>query len=73
MLTFGIREPSANTTWLVWDNFKLTYRGNTGTAISEIENSKSAADNQYYDLQGRRLNAMPQKGVYILNGKKYVR
>ena len=26
----------------------------------------------YYDLQGRRLNAQPQRGVYIQNGKKYV-
>ena len=25
-----------------------------------------------YDLQGRRLNAKPTKGVYIQNGKKYV-
>ena len=25
-----------------------------------------------YDLQGRRLTAVPQKGLYILNGKKYV-
>lgn len=29
-------------------------------------------NNDYYDLQGHRLNAMPQKGVYIQNGKKFV-
>ena len=26
-----------------------------------------------YDLSGRRLQAIPQRGVYIVNGKKYVR
>ena len=26
-----------------------------------------------YDLQGRRINGIPQKGVYIQNGRKYVR
>lgn len=33
---------------------------------------KSAPDISIYDLQGRRLSAKPQKGVYIQNGKKYV-
>jgi len=27
---------------------------------------------EIYDLQGRRLSTMPQKGVYIQNGKKIV-
>ena len=26
-----------------------------------------------HDLQGRRLNGIPQKGVYIQNGRKYVK
>ena len=26
-----------------------------------------------YDLSGRRLQAIPQRGVYIVNGKKYIR
>ena len=26
-----------------------------------------------HDLQGRRLNAIPQKGAYIKNGKKYIK
>jgi len=30
-------------------------------------------EGQYYDLNGRKLNAAPtQKGVYIINGKKAV-
>ena len=27
----------------------------------------------YYDLQGRRLNGKPNKGIYIYNGKKIIR
>ena len=30
-------------------------------------------DTSIYDLQGRQLNGIPQKGVYIKNGKKYVK
>ena len=26
----------------------------------------------YFDLQGRRLNGKPEKGIYIENGKKYI-
>jgi len=32
--------------------------------------SKKEDSNSIYDLQGRRLNAGPQKGLYIRNGKK---
>ena len=28
-------------------------------------------DNEIYDLQGRKLETAPSKGVYIRNGKKY--
>ena len=27
---------------------------------------------RYFDLQGRQLNVLPGKGVYIENGKKYI-
>ncbi len=30
-------------------------------------------DNPIHDLQGRRLNGIPQKGIYIQNGKKIVK
>ena len=37
--------------------------------MSPSDNSNS----QYFDLQGRRLNGKPAKGMYIQNGKKYVK
>ena len=40
------------------------------TGIRSIDNGKLAKDN-YYDLQGRKV-AQPQKGLYIVNGKKVV-
>lgn len=30
-------------------------------------------DNHIYDLQGRRLYSVPEKGIYIKNGKKYIK
>ena len=38
--------------------------------IRGITTAKSDASSEIYDLQGRRLTAAPQKGVYIQNGKK---
>ena len=35
--------------------------------------TNSRTDNAIYDLMGRRLNGVPAKGIYIQNGKKYVR
>ena len=40
------------------------------TTISQIENSKFA-NSKCYDLQGRRINGKPMKGLYIINGRKY--
>ena len=42
------------------------------TGIENIAKSQQpTANGQYYDLQGRRV-AQPQKGLYIVNGKKVV-
>ena len=45
-----------------------------GTGIGDplLQNGEIIKNNKVYDLQGRRLNAVPQKGLYIINGKKYV-
>lgn len=41
------------------------------TAISHITTS-AKTDNAIYSLDGRKLNAVPQHGLYIMNGKKHV-
>lgn len=45
--------------------------GTTGItpAIHTIDNDGT---HNYFDLQGRRLNGKPEKGIYIENGKKYI-
>ena len=35
--------------------------------------SRLQVDSRCYDLQGRQLQTIPQKGFYIKNGKKYIR
>ena len=42
------------------------------TGISTI-NTDQPADNRIFDLQGRELNCVPESGIYIQNGKKYVK
>jgi hypothetical protein len=38
------------------------------TGIGSI--SAPARSGDIYDLQGRKLQTLPQKGMYIMNGKK---
>ena len=77
-LTIGIKEPTSGTTWLVWDNFTLTYHGGEQTGIEDIydktlgDTSTRFDQNFVYDLQGRRLSGVPSKGIYIRNGNKYI-
>ncbi len=42
------------------------------TGINTIEADK-AVDNRIFDLQGRELKSVPEHGIYIQNGKKYVK
>ena len=41
-------------------------------AISTISTDKPV-DNRIFDLQGRELSRIPESGIYIQNGKKYVK
>ena len=36
-----------------------------------IRTVESDGTNRYFDLQGRQLNGKPEKGIYIINGKKF--
>lgn len=73
-IRIGIRKDTqVNNDWCAFDNFTLKYLGNS-TGISEIyskENNKK--DSGIYNLQGMRLNAEPLHGVFIKEGKKYVK
>ena len=43
----------------------------TPTGIRIVKSSQSASQD-YYDLQGRKLNGKPRKGLYIHQGRKYL-
>lgn len=45
----------------------------TTTAIAPINASARTNSSVLYDLSGRKLNGTPVKGLYIQNGKKYVK
>jgi hypothetical protein len=46
--------------------------GGDATGVNEVNEVIGVNDN-WYDLNGRKLNGMPTtKGVYILNGRKVV-
>ena len=41
------------------------------TALTLVNSEKSTVNNEYFDLQGRKV-AQPTRGLYIVNGKKVV-
>lgn len=43
------------------------------TGIEHLIGNGKSSNSRLFDLQGRRLTDMPQKGVYIQDGQKYVK
>ena len=50
-------------------NVNMTFGGATG--IKYV--GASTSNDKIYDLQGRQVNNVTNKGVYIINGRKYVK
>lgn len=83
-LTIGAKC-DATDYWCIFDNFSLTYFAdadidavraaypkNTGatTGINEVNTGVNTG--AIYNLNGVRMNNMTKKGIYIVNGKKFV-
>jgi len=51
--------------------YRLTAEGNVVTKLEDL--TVSSADKAAYDLQGRRLQTAPEKGIYIVGGKKIIK
>ena len=58
---------AATTGTTVWG-----YQTAAATGIDHLEANDSPASDAIYDLQGRRVDAPRQKGIYIKHGKKYL-
>ena len=43
------------------------------TGIPAIQQSSFTNDHAVYDLQGRLLAKVPHRGLFITNGKKYIK
>ncbi|MBQ8047564.1 MAG: hypothetical protein IJ196_06545 [Prevotella sp.] len=54
-------------------NGKLIYQKEFPDKLGIRSVSEDGARAPFYDLQGRRLAEEPQQGVYVKNGKKYVK
>ncbi len=51
-------------------NIVMTFNGLDGITTINADNNTRG---RIYDLQGRQLNSVPQKGIYIMNGQKFVK
>ena len=70
--------PEPLTAWTGDAPIELTLN-KTGNDITEVIDAISTiavdqpVDNRIFDLQGRELQSVPEHGIYIQNGKKYVK
>ena len=54
------------------DNDKLLFEYGTTTSMGQPPIKHSVASSRIHDLQGRRVNSLSAKGIYIQNGRKVV-
>ena len=75
-LRMGIRSTTSDGYyWTIFDNFRLYFFGQNKTVLG-INSPHESSHNRlgvYYDLSGRRVTGMPSCGLYIKDGKKFVR
>lgn len=62
-----------NGTWWSIDHFTLTWKPSSITVGITNNESQAPTNDAIYDLQGRRLKTPTTSGVYIRNGKKYIK
>lgn len=55
------------------NQFVLRFPNGSTTSLAEVIGDGMAEDAVIYDLQGRRLKEITERGIYIVNGKKVVR
>jgi hypothetical protein len=64
---------SGHSAWLRIDNVVLTDGNNVLTGVPSIVSDERRMDSGIYDLLGRRLAIEPENGIYIKNGKKFIK
>ena len=76
-MKLGIRCTASETSyWTCFDDFHLFYHGSHSaeevTPVTSVFADVTDAPGTFYDLSGRRITS-PTKGLYIRNGKKYLK
>ena len=68
----GTRAWSPDEPAVLWLEKHGDFVSGLPTAIRTISTEKGV-DNRIFDLQGRELQSVPEHGIYIQNGKKFVK
>jgi len=68
---FG-KEDSFSYLLRCWKDGNLVYQAPGYETVTGISEKRSVSHPQICDLQGRRLNQIPQKGIYISGNKKII-
>ena len=51
---------------------RVVYQGDGATAIESIATESAQGNDRLYDLQGRKVNSLPQRGIVISNHRKVI-
>lgn len=58
--------------WIeIWSSPKVR-RSSDPTGITQHLSPNTQHPSVFYDLQGRQLNGQPKRGIYLVNGRKYL-
>ena len=72
-VTLGLQaKGNQGNTWCFLSDVKLTYLDETSKVITNTTYTPAFEKNSTYDLLGRRVNQARGRGIYIMNGKKYI-
>ena len=77
-MTIGIKKDKLiSNDWTIFSNFRLTYLGSL-TAIGQAPSSPSVKTTEEqssprYRIEGTQISATSQPGIYIANGKKFLK
>ncbi|MBQ9558360.1 MAG: hypothetical protein IJV08_00035 [Bacteroidaceae bacterium] len=70
-VTVGLSVYQTNASWIVADNFTLSFVGDTYVAVEGVDADVEKQPLAIYNLAGQRVQKAV-KGLYIINGKKYI-
>lgn len=70
-LVFNMEQDGTYVSSKIKEDVKCTFTITEATGVKQVSSEKK--DGEIYDLGGRKVKSMPERGLIITNGKKYAK